>query len=395
MLTGDTLRRSANRFPDKSAVLWNGHALSYRALDQQANQFANALLSHNLGQGVHVGILSRNRTEYISAFFGAARAGTVLVNISVLYSTEELAYVLEKADIQALIFENEFADKVAAVVQQLPQLKHMVTIGIPDEDEGSFGKFIVEHSTAQPELDIDESTLFCMTYTGGTTGRPKGVLADHRSRSVTAHTVVVESGLNENDVVAIVTPLFHVAALNITLQPAVLVGATIVLQTKWDVREFARLTAEHQVTASFMVPTQLSMVVNDPEFSADDYVSWRRLNFSGAPMPDWVLRMTMEKLPQLALTQFYGQSEMGIVAALKHADLPKKLGAIGRQVFNADVALVDTEGRPVAIGEVGEIVSRGANIMREYYKEPEQTQDFFRLGWAWSGDLARYDEAGY
>src|SRR5690606_32568010 len=111
----------------------------------------------------------------------------------------------------------------------------------------------------------------CMTYTGGTTGRPKGVLASHRNRVVTAHTVVVESGITDDDVVSIVTPLFHVAALNIMLQPAVLVGATTILLPKWDVTEYARLSKTYNISASFMVPTQVSMIVSDDGFEADNF----------------------------------------------------------------------------------------------------------------------------
>src|SRR5690606_305645 len=193
----------------------------------------------------------------------------------------------------------------------------------------------------------------------------------------------------------IVTPLFHVAALNIMLQPAVLVGATTILLPKWDVTEYARLSKTYNISASFMVPTQVSMIVSDDGFEADNFSAWRKLNFSGAPMPDWVQRAMLEKLPRVRLTQFYGQSEMGIVAALKSEDLPGKLGSVGRQVYNADLAVLDPDGRPVQPGEVGEIVARGHNVMLEYYGDPEQTSAFWRHGWAWSGDLATVDADGF
>jgi acyl-CoA synthetase (AMP-forming)/AMP-acid ligase II len=217
----------------------------------------------------------------------------------------------------------------------------------------------------------------------------------HRNRVVTAHTVVVESGITDDDVVSIVTPLFHVAALNIMLQPAVLVGATTILLPKWDVSEYARLSKTYNISASFMVPTQVSMIVSDDGFEADNFSAWRKLNFSGAPMPDWVQRAMLEKLPRVRLTQFYGQSEMGIVAALKSGDLPGKLGSVGRQVYNADLAVLDPDGKPVQPGEVGEIVARGDNVMLEYYGDPEQTSAFWRHGWAWSGDLATVDAGGF
>jgi acyl-CoA synthetase (AMP-forming)/AMP-acid ligase II len=395
MLTGDMLRRAAERFPDKPAVICNDAAVTFRDLAKRSAQFANALLAQGLGRGTRVAILARNRTEYVTAFFGTALSGAVLVNVSVLYAVEELVYVLDKADVDALIFEDAFAEKVAAALPRLPRIRLRIAIGDAVDGAVPFEAFYGGQSDTSPAVEMSEDDPFCMTYTGGTTGRPKGVLASHRARAVTAHTVVVESGVNESDVVAIVTPLFHVAALNIMLQPAVLVGATSVLLGKWDVREFARLSRVYGISAAFMVPTQVSMIVSDPEFQAADYQSWRRMNFSGAPMPDWVQRAMQEKLPQVSLTQFYGQSEMGIVASLKQRDLPHKLGCVGRQVFNADMAVLSPEGVPVKVGEVGEICARGENVMLEYYNEPEQTRAFWRHGWAWSGDLATIDADGF
>jgi acyl-CoA synthetase (AMP-forming)/AMP-acid ligase II len=395
MLTGDMLRRSAERFPAKVAVIWQDVRMTYREVDALSNQVANGLRALGLAQGAKVAILSRNRPEYVTAFFGAARSGCVLVNVSVLYSAEELQYVLDKADVEVLLYEDAFAERVAAVLPGLPRLRHAFVIGTGSGTHASFATLGAGRPTTAPAVPIDEDDAFCMTYTGGTTGRPKGVLASHRARAVTAHTVVVESRLDEHDVAAVVTPLFHVAALNILLQPAMLVGATVLLLSKWDTAQFAAACREHGVTAAFMVPTQASMVVGDPAFDARNYASWRKLNFSGAPMPDWVQRALLEKLPQLRLTQFYGQSEMGIVAVLKHEDLPAKLGSVGRQAYNADLAVLDRDGRHVAPGEVGEICARGENVMLEYYREPEQTRAFRAHGWAWSGDLAKVDAQGF
>jgi acyl-CoA synthetase (AMP-forming)/AMP-acid ligase II len=395
MLTGDMLRRSAERFPDKPAILWQGGSLTYRQLNAQANRLAHALLALGLAKGAKIAMLSRNRAEYGAAFFGVARTGYVLTNVSVLYAPDELAYVLDKADVEALIHEDVFAEKVQAVLGRLPKLKHRIVIGTPQEGERSFADALDGQPDTIPEVEIGEDDPFSMTYTGGTTGRPKGVLASHRNRAVTAHTVMVEEAIDERDVVGIVTPLFHVAALNIMFQPAVLAGATSTFLSKWDVADFARMARETRMTAAFMVPTQVAMVVSDPNFDSAHFMTWTKLSFAGAPMPDWVQRAMMEKLPQVRMTQIYGQSEMGVLTSLRHWYLPDKLGSVGRQAYNVDVAVVDPQGRPAKPGEIGEVVSRGENVMLEYYNEPEQTAAFRRHGWAWSGDLATIDEDGF
>ena len=399
MLTGDMLRRSAQRFSGKPAIICGDQRLSYGELDTRANKLANALVALGLPKGAKVAILSRNLADYGTVFFGVARTGYVLVNVSVLYAPEELTFVLRKADTDVLIFDAFLAEKVDAVRPELPRIKTYVclnantsAIATPTLDE-----FISAAPETLPQVKLSESDPFCMTYTGGTTGRPKGVLCSHRARDITAHTVMVEEAIDERDVVAIVTPLFHVAALNIMFQPAILAGATTVFVTRWSPEAFMAAAEQHSITAGFMVPTQASTLVRDPAFDPARLRSWRKLSFAGAPMPDWVQRELRERLPQLVLTQIYGQSEMGVIAVLRGWYLPAKLGAVGRQAYNVDIAVVDPQGREVKPGEIGEIVSRGENLMLEYYDEPEQTAGFFKHkdGWGWSGDLGVMDEDGF
>ena len=392
------LRRSAHRFADKPAILWNGTALSYGEMDRAANRLAQALTRRlGLKKQAKVGILSRNRTEYGVTFFGAARSGGVLVNVSVLYAPAELTYVLDKADVEILLFEDAFRERVAAVKPNLPKLRHLVTIGAAQPGETEFWSLIRDESDAAPAVAMDERDPFCMTYTGGTTGMPKGVLCTHRARAVTAHTVMVEENIDERDVVAVVTPMFHVAALNIMFQPAMLAGATVAMLSQWSPAGFVEMAEKTGVTAGFMVPTQAISLVSTPGLDLSRLARWRKLSFAGAPMPDWCQRALMEKLPALKLTQIYGQSEMGVIAVLRHWYLPGKLGSVGRQAYNVDLAVVRPDGTPILPGEIGEVVSRGDNLMREYYGEPEQTKNFFKLndGWGWSGDLATIDAEGF
>jgi acyl-CoA synthetase (AMP-forming)/AMP-acid ligase II len=413
MLTGDMLRRSAERFPRKTAVIRDATRLSYAQLDAAANRCAHALLQLGLPKGAKVAIVSRNLPEYAVAFFGAARSGLVLVNVSVLYAPDELTWVLHKADAQVLLFDALFADKVGQVLPACPAIAHVVRIDSPEAGAATggawparlapaigFGDFIGLQRSDDPGVPLDESDAFCMTYTGGTTGRPKGVLCSHRARAVTAHTVVVEEALDERDVVAIVTPMFHVAALNIMFQPAMLVGATVTFVTPWSPEKFMATCARDGVTAAFMVPTQANTLVTHAGFDAGTMASWRKLSFAGAPMPDWVQRELRNKLPELLLTQIYGQSEMGVLTALRHWYLPAHLGSVGRQAFNVDIGLFDHQGAPVAPGELGEIASRGDNLMLGYYNEPEQTAAFYKFpdrlpGWGFTGDVGTVDAEGF
>ena len=402
MLTGDMLRRSARRFPGKTAIAYRGpdgtRRVGYRDLDQDADRLANALLGLGLRKGATVSMLSRNLPEYGTVFFGVARSGCLLNNISVLYAPDELAWVLNKAKTEVLILDAAFSEKVAAIRKDCPGIRTFITIGdSPLPQSTPFRQFIEAAPAIPPAVELDERDPFCMTYTGGTTGRPKGVLMNHRAREITAHTVVVEERLTDADVVGIVTPLFHVAALNIMFQPAVLVGATSVFVTPWSADAWIAAVEQEKITAAFMVPTQANALATLPDLEQRQLGSWNKLSFAGAPMPDWVQKELMRRLPGLKLTQIYGQSEMGVIAALPPAWLPQKLGSVGRQPFNVDVAVLRPDGTPTAPGEMGEVASRGDNLMLGYFDEPQQTADFFKLGngWGLSGDVGTVDEDGF
>lgn len=447
MLTGDMLRRSAQRFPQKPAIIFRGpdgrRSISYAELEAQANRVAHALLALGLPPQAKVSMLARNLPEYGAVFFGAARSGCVLNNVSVLYAPDELAWTLNKSDTEVLIFDAALAEKVQAVRGSCPRVRHYVEIGArvaapaagaPVEhrsaergpgdggragsnpvdtsptdrgptDRGPTGlavtitweDFLAGRPDTAPDIVLDEDAPFCMTYTGGTTGRPKGVLASHRARAVTAHTVMVEEDIGPRDVVAIVTPMFHVAALNIMFQPAVLAGASCVFVAPWSPEAFMQAVEQEGVTATFMVPTQANTLATHPDLDAGKLRSWTKLSFAGAPMPDWVQTELTQRLPDLRLTQIYGQSEVGVIAALPWYCLPDKLGAVGRQPYNVDVAVLRPDGSPAAPGELGEVASRGDNLMLGYYNEPEQTEAFFKLGGGWglTGDIGVADADGF
>lgn len=402
MLTGDMLRRSAERFRDKTAIVYRGpegvQRISFHALDEHANRVAHALLALELDKGATVSMLSRNLAEYATVFFGVARTGYLLNNISVLYAPEELAWVLNKSRTQVLIFDVAFAEKVAAIRKVCPGIRTFVAIGATTLAGAlPLHTFVASAAVEPPDVELDERDAFCMTYTGGTTGRPKGVLMNHRAREITALTVAFEERLTDADVVGIVTPLFHVAALNIMFQPAVLVGATCVFVTPWSPESYLTAVEDEGVTAAFMVPTQANAIATHADLESRSLASWTKLSFAGAPMPDWVQEDLMRRLPRLKLTQIYGQSEMGVIAALPPAYLPRKLGSVGRQPFNVDVAVLRPDGSRASPGEMGEVASRGENVMMCYFDEPEQTTAFFRLGdgWGLSGDIGMMDEEGF
>ena len=398
MLTGDILRLSAARHPDKTAVICEMRRIDYRALDADANRFANALIASGLGKGEAMAVMSRNVPEYMIAHFGNARTGTLMVNLSPAYAPDELHRILSHTEARLIVVEAAFQDKLAAVRDRLPRLGRIVVVGAPAIGGAvSFDDFIKAQPDTPPAVELRESDPFAMTFTGGTTGHPKGALVDHHCRYVSAYTVVIEHALTDADIIGIITPLYHAAGLLIWMQAAVLVGATCVLLTGWDAERFVAATERFGITAVMVVPVQLREVLDLPALDVARLAGLTKIACAGATTPPDLIADLAALLPEALFTDHYGQSETGPLCILKPWHGIARAGTVGRVAVGVELALLDPEGRPVAPGEVGEIVVAGPFLMAGYYRDEEETAAFFRTGdgRGWTGDLATMDEDGF
>ena len=236
-----------------------------------------------------------------------------------------------------------------------------------------------------------------MTFTGGTTGQPKGAVVSHRARYISAYTTVIEHELSGEDVVAAVTPLYHAVGLYIWFQAAVLAGCTIVLTGRWDAKAFVAAVARHAVSAVMTVPVQLQGVLADGTFDAAKLASLKKVGSGGANVTADLIARCNAALPGVRVVDHYGQSETGPLTFLKPWDPPEKFSTVGRPAVGVDMRILDPDGNAVAPGEIGEIVVRGDFLFDGYFENPEETALYFRsndrLGW--TGDLAVLDVDGY
>lgn len=367
--------------------------MTYAELDARARRCAAAILGVGLSPGANVGIMARNLPDYPVVHFGAARSGRVLVHVSTRYAPNELAYVLDNADVGLLIVEPSFLATLEPLHAKLPKLERVIALG------RDFDDFLAAAPECPTPGEIRPDDPFAMTFTGGTTGFPKGVLVSHRSRIVSARSGATAAGLTDRDIVCVATPLFHVAGLFVLYQPAVHAGATAVLLEQWSPEAFVDLVGRERVSMAFLVPSQINQLLRWPGFhqAKPRLASLKKLSFAGAPMPDQLQRDAAAELPGVELIQNYGQSEFACLTWLPPERLGSKLGSVGRAGPEIEIAVLRADGRPAAAGEVGEIVSRGAHTMIGYYKKPEETQEFFKdgAGWGHTGDVGYFDADGF
>jgi acyl-CoA synthetase (AMP-forming)/AMP-acid ligase II len=399
MLWTDFLKQSARRTPDKIALIEGSRQLSYRELDALTNRFANALLDLGLAKGARVAIQSANCVEYPVTFFGTARAGYVSAHISARATVRDLAFMLNKIQASALVVDEA---RASGAIEALAGLDHpckLIVVGLPRQDSKclTFEAFVADHPSTHPGIQIDETDPVAITFTGGTTGLPKGVLVNHRSRTTTVHTAAAHFGVNETDVVCTATPLFHAAGLFVVFVPAIALGASVVLQGAWDVPEFMANVKQHGITSTLLVPSQLNDLVSHPSFDAKALASLTKVGYAGAPMSKALFMRIRSALPHVAFTENYGQTETGPIAVRSPWHPEDKISTVGRPSFNVEVDVLDPNGTPVPRGRVGEIVTRGAHVFDAYYNEPEQTATAFRThdDWLWTGDVGFIDDEGY
>lgn len=399
MLVGDILHNSAQRAPDRIALIGRGKRLTYAEFEESANRLANALLDLKLDKGAKVAILSTNRPAYAIAYFAIAKTPYISAHCSTRSIASELAYVLNRTEAEVLILEAQFAAVIRAALPELDQPPKLILLDPSAELEGAthIDDFVSGESAAVPDKAPGESDGLAITLTGGTTGLPKAVLVSHRARCASAIAAAEEFGLGEDDIAIASTPLFHTAGLFVWFGTAILQGATVVLPDAWDPVGFMQIVETEKVTAAFLVPSQLNDLITHPDFSVERLKTLRNIGYAGAPMSRALFERVRSMLPDVSFTENYGQSEAcPITIRCDHHGI-EKLGTVGKVTINAELGIVDQEGNLLPSGDIGDIVTRGEQVFDEYFNDPEETARAFRLpdGWLLTGDVGFIDEGGF
>ena len=391
LLHGDLLGERARLTPDKTALVYvpTGERFTYAELDARSIRWAR-LWRERLGlkKGDRVAVLCDNRPELVETFFAAPKSGVVVVPIGTRLTPREMAGILEDAAPAVFFYGDEHAEKV----RELRTLANVPLWVSFDEEQPA-----IERVSWTPEhgSPTDPDTLWCLLYTSGTTGKPKGVMLPYRMIVWNGYNTVIGWQLREDDVSPIFTPLYHAGGLGAFLVPIVTIGGTVILHRGFDAAEVWRTIEKEGATVVLGVPTIYQMLSEAPEFQTADLSRVRWLISGGAPLPTWIIDTYQRR--GVAFKQGYGLTEVGVNCfSMTVEESASHPGSIGKPLMFTETRLVEEDGREVEIGQVGELLLRGPHVCRGYWNNPEATAvSLDAEGWFHTGDLARRDAEGF
>lgn len=400
MLSGDILGERARLTPDKTALIHvpTGQRFSYRQLNERAIGCARVWRNCRLRKGDRVGILAHNRVEYLDAFFAAGKSGIILVPLSTRLTARELEAIVRDAGLKCLMYGAEAGEAVRSL-QETVEVGHYIALDCDDASGGevlSYARAVAKASGGGWQNEpCDPEDIYCLLYTSGTTGKPKGVMLPHRMVVFNGYNTVASWQLRDDDISPIFTPLYHAGGLSVFLVPLFTVGGTIVLHERFDASEAWQAIERERCTVVFGVPTTFKMMMDAPEFERADLSHVRWFISGGAPLPLYVLQAYQRR--GVIFKQGYGLTEVGVNCfAATAEDSACKLGSIGKPMLHTEARLADSSGADVAKGEVGELWLRGPHVCKGYWNQPEATAAALDgQGWFHTGDLAHQDEDGF
>jgi fatty-acyl-CoA synthase len=382
---GDALRRSAARSPRQRAIHFQGRELNYAELDRLASQLARKLMESGIGKGDSVAIFATNSPEYVAAFFGCARLGAVLVPINLMFTAEDVAYVLEKTRVKALLLEPVFADKVSA----------RPAVCFPLDE--SFTAALAACDGSPVEQLVESEALHLIIFTSGTTARPKGVVLTHLNFYAYLMASYADYGLDRSIKYLLALPMFHVAGLVMTFGCFASGCESVIIPLPKPEQIIQAITVQ-RVNSLSLPATVWVGLIRMPLIEAMDLSSLKRL-FVFQYLPTPVFERWRRLAPDADWINCWGQTETtALGSTTPAAELGRMLAApdpIGLRHLPLELRLVDEEMKDVEPGQPGEIVLRGPCVSPGYFEDPAANEALFRGGWHHTGDVARVDEHGW
>lgn len=397
MNVGYLITRSSHYFPERTAFVIDGQAISYRNLNRRINKLANALLSLGLKKAERVGLLFHNSLAYLESYLALYKAGLVWLRLNARLHPSEVKAMIQDSGAQVLIHGPEF---VEAVEKISPEVRWLIKKGKGPGKE--YEDFIQKGSEEEPKVDVTLDDLSDFWYTSGTTGAPKGIMLTHRNILTCTQLLLCDVyDISHEDKLLTVGALSHAGSVRIL--PFLVRGATNYLHSHFDPVKAFKEIQESRITDLSTVPTLLIALMDHPERPRFNFTSLKRITYAGSPMPVERIKEALSLFGPV-LDQSYGQAESIItithLSRKEHIvngdpDRERRLASVGREYPGVQVKVVDDNDQPLRPGEIGEVITRSDLLMRGYWNQPDKTEEALRGGWLHTGDIGYLDEGGY
>jgi acyl-CoA synthetase (AMP-forming)/AMP-acid ligase II len=395
------LTRAVQQWPRATATVFGERRRCYAQLGERVARLAGALSALGVRPGDRVGLLALNSDYFLEWTLACWWAGGVLNPVNTRWSASEVAFCLTDSGTQVLVIDVTHLDLLEGIRLACPGLQHVVLTDEAAPTDGLLGhEVLVNTSPALQDSRCGEDSLAGIFYTGGTTGRPKGVMLTHRNLLVSSLGFLACGHDVGEDVALHVAPLFHMAGMSVLINSMLTAGRHVFLPSFEPATLMSTIAAE-RVTHLFLVPTMLQRLIDHPEFGQHDLSSLKRVQYAASPMTLALLERALSALPGVHFVHAYGMTELAPHATLlpdvRQAHLWGPAGrslSAGRPLPHVELRIVDEQDAEVARGCVGEIVVRGPNVMQGYWRRPQETTQALRGGWMHTGDLGRMDEDG-
>jgi len=374
-----TLGRAARYYPKRAALAPCGIRLTFRELHDRVSEIAARLSGLGFEAGDRLAILLLNGPEYIELVYACSWLGVIAVPLNTRLSAVEIDRVLADAGPRGLVRHSSLSVPTMSVPWQR----------VLDQDPWE-----LRHDSP-PDVRYDPEAILALIYTSGTTGRPKGVVVTHANVLANVNNFNYWMRYPKDEVYLHAAPIFHIADFP-AMFAAPTLGAYQIAIPKFSPRTFCETVERERVTHTVLVPTMINLLIQFSEVRKFDLSSLEVLAYGGSPMAPELIHQTRELLPNLRLVQVYGLSETGFLTGLQdqeHTD--DKVLSCGRPPLGVDMQVTDEAGKQVEPGHRGELVARGANVIRGYWNNPEETALAFRDGLFRTGDLGYQDANGY
>ncbi len=405
MHAADLLSKRALLTPARLALVdvHDGGRYSYAELNTRANRCANLMRKRfGVTKGDRVAILAHNGLAYLDLLFGLGKIGAIFTPLNWRLTSRELSYIINDAQPKVLLCGPEFVGALAEIraVQDggssTSVEAYLALEGALIPGAASYEALLAQASPVEPERpSLDGEDPYCILYTSGTTGKPKGAVIPNRQVLWNAINTVISWGLSERDIAPILTPMFHAGGLFIFLVPLFYAGGRIVLARNFDPETSLRMIVVEKCSVVLGVPTLFQMWQNTPYFAEADFSHVRFFVSGGAPCPISLMK-AWRAAKGVVFRQGYGLTEVGTNCfSMTDEESEPKAGSVGKPIFHSQMRLVDAQGKDVPVGQTGELIIAGPHVCSGYWRNPTATAQALKEGWFYTGDMARQDEDGF